>query len=60
MKKFAAYGTIIEKVPADIEAALAKAADAYYGEQAAKDPRYKEIYESFKRWKVICDQFDIK
>ncbi len=60
LKKFAAYGTIIEKVPADIEAALAKAADAYYAEQAAKDPRYKEIYDSFKRWKVICEQFDIK
>ncbi len=60
LKKFVAYGTIIEKVPADIEAALAKAADAYYDAQAAKDPKYKEIYESFKRWKVICDQFDIK
>jgi len=60
LKKFASYGTIIEKVPADIEAALSKAADAYYSEQASKDPKYKEIYESFKRWKVICEQFDIK
>jgi TRAP-type mannitol/chloroaromatic compound transport system substrate-binding protein len=60
LKKFAAYGTVIEKVPADIEAALARAADAYYAEQAAKDPKYKEIYDSFKRWKVICEQFDIK
>jgi TRAP-type mannitol/chloroaromatic compound transport system substrate-binding protein len=60
MKKFAAFGTVIEKVPADIEAALAKAAIAYYDEQAAKDPAYKEIYESFKRWKLVCEQFDIK
>jgi TRAP-type mannitol/chloroaromatic compound transport system substrate-binding protein len=60
LKKFAAHGTKIAKVPADIEAALAKAADAYYTEQAAKDPKYKEIYESFKNWKVICEQFDIK
>jgi TRAP-type mannitol/chloroaromatic compound transport system substrate-binding protein len=60
MKKFAAHGTIIEKVPADIEAALAKAAIAYYDEQAAKDPKYKEIYDSFKAWKLVCEQFDIK
>lgn len=60
MKKFAAHGTIIEKVPADIEAALSKAAIAYYDEQAAKDPAYKEIYDSFKAWKIICEQFDIK
>jgi TRAP-type mannitol/chloroaromatic compound transport system substrate-binding protein len=60
LKKFAEYGTIIGKVPADIEAALAKAADAYYSEQAAKDPAYKEIYESFKAWRLVCDQFDIR
>ncbi len=60
LKKFAAYGTIIEKVPADIEAALSKAAEAYYNAQAAKDPKYKEIYDSFKAWKLICEQFDIK
>lgn len=60
LKKFAAYGTIIEKVPADIEAALTKAADEYYSNEAAKDPRYKEIYDSFKKWRVICEQFDIK
>jgi len=60
LKKFAAYGTTIAKVPADIETALSKAAIAYYDAQAAKDPKYKEIYESFKNWKVICDQFDIK
>ncbi len=60
LKKFAAYGTTIEKVPADIEAALAKAADAYYSEQAAKSPAYKEIYDSFKKWRLVCEQFDIK
>lgn len=60
LKQFKAYGTVIEKVPADIEAALSKAAMAYYDAQAAKDPKYKEIYESFKAWKVVCDQFDIK
>jgi len=57
---FEQYGTKIEKVPADIEALLFKTADAYYAEQAASDPAYKEIYDSVINWKKVCNQFNIQ
>ena len=58
--EFEKYGTKVMKVPADIEALLFKTADAYYAEQAASDPAYKEIYDSVMAWKKICTQFNIQ
>jgi TRAP-type mannitol/chloroaromatic compound transport system substrate-binding protein len=60
LKEFEKYGTIISKVPVDIEALLYKTAETYYDEQAAKDPAFKEIYDSVKRWQLISKQFNIQ
>lgn len=60
LKEFAAYGTKIESVPADIEKLLYETAEAYYAEQAAGDPAFKEIYDSVINWKQVCEQFSIQ
>ncbi len=60
LKKFEEYGTKISGVPEDIEALLYETAQAYYEEQAASDPAFKEIYDSVKKWQVISKQFNIQ
>jgi len=60
LEQFKAYGTKISEVPEDIEALLYKTAEAYYDEQAAADPAFKEIYDSVKKWQVIANQFNIQ
>ena len=60
LKKFEEYGTKISGVPADIEALLYETAQAYYEEQSASDPAFKEIYDSVKKWQVISKQFNIQ
>ena len=60
LKKFEEYGTKIRTVPEDVEKLLFKTAAEYYAAEAAKDPSYKEIYDSVMDWKAVCDQFDIK
>ncbi len=60
LKKFEEYGTKILPVPEDIEALLYKTAEAYYAEQAASDPAFKEIYDSVIKWQGISTQFNIQ
>ncbi len=60
LEKYKEYGTIVEKLPKDIEELLFEKANEYYAEESAKDPGYKKVYEAALRFKEICDQFDIK
>ena len=60
LKLFEEYGTKILPVPEDIQALLYKTAEAYYAEQAASDPAFKEIYDSVIKWQGIAKQFNIQ
>lgn len=60
IEKFKEYGTIIEKVPNDINELLYKKANEYYTEECAKDPNYKKVYESAVKFREICNQSGIK
>jgi TRAP-type mannitol/chloroaromatic compound transport system substrate-binding protein len=56
--KFIAYGCKVSPLPADIEAALYKAADEVYAQKAAKDPLTAEVLKSMQSWKkVVRDSF---
>jgi TRAP-type mannitol/chloroaromatic compound transport system substrate-binding protein len=60
LEKYKEYGTVVEKLPKDIEELLFEKANEYYAAESAKDPGYKKVYEAALRFKEICDQFDIK
>jgi TRAP-type mannitol/chloroaromatic compound transport system substrate-binding protein len=46
LQKFRDYGNIVQKLPASIEEAFVKEADAYLDELAAEAPEAKEVLES--------------
>jgi len=60
MAKYVEYGTVVEKLPKDIEELLFEKANEYYAAESAKDPGYKKVYDSALKFKEICDMFDIK
>jgi TRAP-type mannitol/chloroaromatic compound transport system substrate-binding protein len=60
LEKFKEYGTIIEKVPNDINELLYKEANEYYTEECAKDSNYKKVYEAAVKFREICNQAGIK
>jgi len=60
LEKYREYGTIVEKLPTDIEELLFEKANEYYAAESAKDPGYKKVYDSALKFKEICDMFDIK
>jgi TRAP-type mannitol/chloroaromatic compound transport system substrate-binding protein len=60
LEKYKEYGTIVEKLPTDIEELLFEKAIEYYAAESAKDPGYKKVYESALKFKEICDTFGIK
>jgi len=60
IEKFREYGTVVEKIPADIEALLYEKAIEYYKEQSAIDPNYERIYNATLQFAEKCKEFDIK
>jgi TRAP-type mannitol/chloroaromatic compound transport system substrate-binding protein len=60
MEKYIEYGTVVEKLPKDIEDLLFEKANEFYAAESAKDPGYKKVYDSALKFKEICDMFDIK
>lgn len=60
IEKFREYGTVVEKLPLDIEELLYEKANEYYQEESAKDPNYEEVYNSTLQFAEICRQFDIR
>jgi TRAP-type mannitol/chloroaromatic compound transport system substrate-binding protein len=44
--KYKAYGVAVAPIPKEIEDEMAKQADIFYKEQAAKDALFNEIYTS--------------
>jgi len=55
LQMFVDYGTNVEKLPADIDEALMKAADEFYNEQAAGDPMFAKVLESQRQFKELCE-----
>ena len=60
IEKFREYGTVVEKLPLDIEELLYEKANEYYQEESAKDPNYEKVYNSTLQFAEICKQFDIR
>lgn len=60
LDKMKAYGNIILSVPKDIDAELFKVASAYYDEQAATLPFFKEVMESQRKFKILADLQNIQ
>ena len=60
VQKYRDAGTIVEPVPQDVVDLLNEKALEYFNEESAKDPQYKQIYESAMAWKKVCEEFDIK
>ena len=50
IQKYVDYGCEVLAVPEDIEKAMLREARSYYGEQAAKDPLFNEIWTSQNAW----------
>ena len=48
VEAFRAKGVTVEPIPKDIEEELLRQADILYAENSAKDPAYKEVYDSIK------------
>ena len=60
LDKMKAYGTKILPVPKDIDDELIKVASAYYDEQAVKDPFFKEVLESQRKFKALADLQNVR
>jgi TRAP-type mannitol/chloroaromatic compound transport system substrate-binding protein len=60
IEKFKEYGTVIEKIPEEIEELMYEKANEYYAEESAKDPNYEKIYNSTMDFAEMCKEFDIK
>jgi len=56
LQKFKDYGTIVEPIPADIDAKLIEVAAEYFNEKAAGDAMFKKIIESQDTWKALCEE----
>lgn len=55
LQKFKDYGTIVETLPADIDAKMVEVAGAYFAEMAAGDPMFAKVMESQDAWKAMCE-----
>jgi TRAP-type mannitol/chloroaromatic compound transport system substrate-binding protein len=60
IEEFKEYGTVVEKIPVEIEELMYEKAYEYYAEESAKDPEYEEIYNSTIDFAKMCKEFDIK
>lgn len=60
LQKFIDYGTIVQKLPVDIDEELIRVATEYYDEEAAADPFYREILDSQRAFKHLCELQDIR
>ncbi|MBA7628823.1 Monocarboxylate 2-oxoacid-binding periplasmic protein [subsurface metagenome] len=58
--KTADYGVEILPLPRDIEDAVLRQADIFYGEKGAGDPFYAEILESIRETRRICEEQGIR
>jgi len=60
LEDYKAYGTVVERVPQDIEDMLAVKAAEYFANETEKDPVYKKIYDSAMNYKKICEELGIQ
>ncbi len=60
IEDFKKYGTIVDYIPKDIEDLMYEKAFEYYEEEAAKDPDYARVYNSFMEFGKLCRESDIK
>lgn len=60
LQKFKTYGNKVLPVPKDIDAELSKVADQLADEMSAKDPYYKEVIQSQRAFKALCDLQNIQ
>lgn len=51
IQKFIDYGSTVEALSPEIEAAFAAEAEAFYAERSAEDPFYAEVYNSMTEFK---------
>lgn len=54
LQKFKDYGTIVETIPADIDAKLVEMAGTYFSEKAAGDTMFKKVMDAQDAWKALC------
>jgi TRAP-type mannitol/chloroaromatic compound transport system substrate-binding protein len=55
LQKFKDYGTVVEVIPADIDAKLVEVAADYFAEMAAGDAMFAKVMESQDAWKAMCE-----
>ena len=55
LQKFKDYGTIVETLPADIDAKLVEVAAAYFKEMSAGDAMFAKVMASQDAWKAMCE-----
>ena len=55
LQKFKDYGTIVETLPADIDAKMVEVAGAYFAEMAAGDAMFAKVMNSQNAWKAMCE-----
>lgn len=55
LQKFKDYGTIVEPIPADIDAAMIAAAKEYFTKKAAGDAMFAKVMASQDAWKTMCE-----
>lgn len=60
LAKYIDYGTIISKLPKEIEDEVIRLANEYYDEKAAADPLYSEVLKSQLEFKEICELQNIR
>jgi len=60
LQQYIDYGTIVEPLPTEIEADFVATAVEFYDGKAGADPFFKEVLESQRAFKALCELQDVR
>ena len=60
LQQYIDYGTMVEPLPADIVAEFVVAAEGFYNDKAGADPFFKEVLDSQRAFKALCELQDVR